>query len=162
MSPNGVGSGSGRLWGMVMRGLVLATAVWMATLIVPGVDCNDWPSLLAAALVLGLLNSLVKPLLVVLSLPFVILAFGLFLLFFNALLLMLSAKLVPGFHVRGFWPAMGASLIISLLSVFLGSPAHFRGGAARARRQRQEPKTESDEPRPINRPPPGKGPIIDV
>lgn len=155
MTPEG-GKG-GRLWGMALRWMVLALAVWMAAQIVPGVAYDDWPSLLAAALMLGLLNSLIKPVLVVLSLPFVILTFGLFLLFINALLLMLSAKLVRGFHVDGFWPAMGASLIVSLLSVFLGSPAHFRGAARTSRRV-----PDRDEPTPIHRPPPGKGPIIDV
>ena len=159
MSPNGVASGGGGWGGMVMRWLVLAVAVWLAAQIVPGVAYDDWQSVLAAALVLGLLNSLVKPLLVLLSLPFVILTFGLFLLFINALLLMLSAKLVAGFHVSGFWPAMGASLIVSLLSVFLGSPAHFRG-ARRTREQAEAP--DANRPTPIHRPPPGKGPIIDV
>jgi putative membrane protein len=144
---------------MLMRWLVLAMAVWLAAQIVPGVAYDDWQSLLAAALVLGLLNSLVKPLLVLLSMPFVILTFGLFLLFINAWLIMLSARLVKGFHVSGFWPAMGVSLIISFLSVLLGKPAFSR----RARRAgRDQRPVGPDGPTPINRPPPGKGPIIDV
>jgi putative membrane protein len=143
--------------GLLMRWLVLTLAVWLSSHVVRGVDYDDGSSLLAAAMVLGLLNSLVKPLLVVLALPFVILSFGLFLLFINAFLLFLADKLVPGFHVSGFWPAMGASLIISLLTVLLGSPAHFRGNGRRRR-----PAQGAGEPTVINRPPPGKGPIIDV
>ena len=140
-----------RLPALLGRWLTLTVAVWLAAVIVPGVGYADWPSLLAAALVLGLLNSLVKPVLLVVSLPFVILTFGLFVLFINALLLLLAAKLVPGFHVAGFWSAMGAALIVSLVSLLFGvrrtpraSAGGFQGRAGR------------------RMPPPGKGPIIDV
>ncbi len=156
MNPEGVDPGSGRLRGLGMRWLMLTIAVWAAANVISGVRYDDVQSLLAAALVLGLLNSLVKPLLVLLAMPFVVVTLGLFLLFINALLLMLSARLVKGFHVDGFWPAIGASLIISLLSVFLGKPA-------RTRRVRVDPRPDvQNGPRPINRPPPGKGPIIDL
>jgi putative membrane protein len=139
-----------------MRWLMLTIAVWVSANVIPGVRCDDVQSLLAAALVLGLLNSLVKPLLVLISMPFVVLTFGLFLLFINAWLLMLAARLVKGFRVDGFWPAMGASLIISLLSVILGK-------SGRSRRVRVDPRPDvQNGPRPINRPPPGKGPIIDL
>ena len=143
-----------RLLGVVIRWVVLALAVWVATHVVRGISADDWPSLLVAALVLGILNSLVKPILVALALPFVVFTFGLFLLFINAFLLMLTAKVVPGFHVAGFWPAMGASLIVSVLSMLLGIPPNFR------RAQRRTPtETPSFGSR---RPPPGQGPIIDV
>lgn len=156
MNPEGVDPGSGRLRGLGMRWLMLTIAVWAAANVISGVRYDDVQSLLAAALVLGLLNSLVKPLLVLLAMPFVVVTLGLFLLFINAWLLMLSARLVKGFHVDGFWPAIGASLIISLLSVFLGKPA-------RTRRVRVDPRPDVQYgPRPINRPPPGKGPIIDL
>jgi putative membrane protein len=145
------------LWGVLLRWLVLTLAVWLSAHVVSGVSYDDWQSLMAAALVLGLLNSLVKPLLVLLAIPFVVLSFGLFLLFINALLLILADKLVHGFHVGGFWSAMGASLMISLLTMLLGSPSHFRGTA-----RRHGNAAGSDEPKVVNRPPPGKGPIIDV
>lgn len=151
------GEGTGqRLVGVGLRWIVLAMAVWAATNIVRGVSSDDWPSLLVAALVLGVLNSLVKPVLVALALPFVVFTFGLFLLFINAFLLMLTSKLVPGFHVAGFWPAMGASLLISVLSLLLGVPPNFR--RQRRRTVVVEPSRRHDD-RP---PPPGKGPIIDV
>lgn len=147
---------SRRVAGMLGRWLVLALAVWAGTHVVRGVSADDWPSLLVAALVLGVLNSLVKPILVALALPFVVFTFGLFLLFINAFLLMITTKVVPGFHVAGFWPAMGASLLISVLSLLLGVPANFR--RQRRRTVVVEPGRRSDG-RP---PPPGKGPIIDV
>ncbi len=142
---------SGGVKGLLTRWLVLTVAVWVAAGVIPGVSYESGSSLLLAALVLGLLNSLVKPVLIVLSLPFVILTFGLFVLIINALVLMLAAKLVEGFHVDGFWPAMGAALIVSLVSMLFGV-------------KRQEPRTWRTVERPTapRTPPPGKGPIIDV
>ncbi len=136
---------------MLGRWLTLTLAVWLAAVIVPGVGYDDGASLLAAALVLGLLNSLVKPLLLLISLPFVILTFGFFVLIINAFLLLLAAKLVPGFHVSGFWPAMGAALIVSLVSLFFG-----------VRRNPRPPAPGYESRSGARMPPPGKGPIIDV
>jgi putative membrane protein len=137
-----------------LRWIVLALAVWAAAAIVPGIDYDDGQSLLIAALVLGVLNAFVKPALSILSLPFVVLTLGLFLVVVNAIVLLLTAWLVPGFHVNGFWPAAGGSLVISIVSFFLGSP-ELRDGTIVITRV----KTVSPIPR---RPPPGKGPIIDV
>jgi putative membrane protein len=143
-----------RIKSIVLRWLALTIGVWVAASLVPGIDTADVSSLLVAALVLGVLNSLVKPILVALALPFVVFTFGIFLLFINAFLLLLTSRLVPGFHVNGFWPAMGASLMISILSMVLGVPANFR------RRRRV---VMTSEARFSGRnPPPGKGPIIDV
>ena len=152
---SGTGSPGQRLWGVAIRWVVLAVAVWVATHLVRGLSYDDWPSLLVAALVLGILNSMVKPILVALALPFVVFTFGLFLLFINAFLLMLTAKVVPGFLVAGFWSAMGASLIVSVLSIMLGIPPNFR----RPQHRRTTMDTTGFTGR---RPPPGQGPIIDV
>ena len=137
----------------LLRWVVLTVAVWAAAGIVPGVSYADPQSLLIAALVLGLLNVFVKPLLQLLSLPFIVASFGFFLLVINALLLKLTAWLVPGFHVAGFWPAVGGSLVISLMSFLLGYPRH-----------RRKIVVDRDDPfaAPQRCPPPGKGPIIDV
>lgn len=143
-----------RMLSLILRWLALAIGVWVAVRLVPGIDAADFASLVVAALVLGILNSLVKPILVALALPFVVFTFGIFLLFINAFLLILTAKLVPGFHVSGFWPAMGASLIISVLSMVLGIPPNFR------RRRRVVMTSEARFG--TQNPPPGKGPIIDV
>lgn len=139
---------------VILRWFVLGLAVWAAAVVVPGINFDDWQSLLIAALVLGVLNAFVKPVLNVLSLPFIVVTLGLFLLVINALMLLLAAWLVPGFHVAGFWSAVGGSVVISLISFFLGSPDR-RGGSLVVNRVH----TVSASPR---RPPPGKGPIIDL
>jgi len=110
-----------RLWGLIIRWILTAISVWVATRLVTGVDFVDWPSLLAAALILGILNALVKPILIAVALPLVLLTLGFMLLFINAFLLMLTANFVPGFHVSGFGSALKASLIISLVSMILGN-----------------------------------------
>jgi putative membrane protein len=137
----------------LLRWCVLTVAVWAAAGIVPGVSYDDWQSLLIASLVLGILNAFVKPLLQVVAIPVIVVSFGFFLLVINALLLKFTAWLVPGFHVTGFWPAVGGSLVISLISMLLGYPRHGRRIVV-----------NSSEPFDPGRrgPPPGKGPIIDV
>lgn len=146
-----------RIWELAIRWMLMAVAVWAST-VVPGVGCDDGRSLLAAALILGILNALVKPGLVALTLPLVVVTLGLALLLINTLLLLLTARLVPGFHVAGFWPAMGASLIISLVSMLLGNS---RFGRRPPRRSPGRGGT-GQEPSRTRTPPPGKGPIIDV
>ena len=149
-----------KLWDWVIRWMLTAAAVWVATWMVRGIWYDDAPSLLAAALILGILNSLVKPILVRVALPLVILSLGFMLLVINAFLLVVTSRLVPGFHVVGFWSAVGGSLIISIVSFLLGN----RGGTGRMRMRRPSRPEEPAyrEPTPIRRPPPGKGPIIDV
>jgi putative membrane protein len=142
------------MFAMLFRWFVLMIAVWAATAIVPGVAYTGWQDLLIASLVLAILNVFVRPLLRLISLPFIILTLGLFLLVINALLLELTAWLVPGFRVDGFWPAMGGSLVISLVSVLLGYPN-------RPRHVVVNPPPPGPPP-PRQGPPPGKGPIIDV
>jgi len=139
----------------IFRWAVLTLSVWASTHIVRGVECNTWQSLLVAALVLGVLNSLVKPVLVLISMPVVVLSLGLFLVIINALLLMLTSKLVEGFHVAGFWSAVGASLIVSLVSMLLGARGRRRGPTVRV-------DSIHVSQTPGGTPPPGKGPIIDV
>jgi putative membrane protein len=142
------------LFALLFRWLVLALAVWVATTMVPGIRCDNAAALWIAALVLGILNSFVKPVLVLISLPFVVISLGLFLLVINALLLWVTSRLVAGFYVEGFWSALGASLIISVISLFLGQ-------TGRRRRRMVYRRWEPPEAAPRG-PPPGKGPIIDV
>lgn len=149
-----------KLWDWIIRWMLTAAAVWVAASVVTGIWYDDAASLLAAALILGILNSLVKPVLVRVALPFVIMSLGFMLLLINGFLLVLTSRLVPGFHVTGFWPAVGGSLIISVVSFLLGN----RGGLT-GKRTRRQPRPEEpaySEPTRIRRPPPGKGPIIDV
>jgi putative membrane protein len=139
--------------GLLLRWMVLSIAVWLAAAIVPGVGYDRAQDVLIAALVLGILNAFVKPMLQLVSIPFILVTLGLFLIVINALLLRLTAWLVPGFHVAGFWPAAGGSLAISLVCVLLGYSSGPRPTVVRPPRPARHPR---------NGPPPGKGPIIDV
>jgi len=138
----------------IFRGIILMTAVWIAAAIVDGISYDNWQSLLIATLVLGILNSVVKPVLQILSIPFIVLSLGFFLLVINAILLHMTAWLVPGFHVSGFWPAVWGSIVISIVSMFLG----YNRRQAPVVVDRPEPFSSSTR----NGPPPGNGPIIDV
>ncbi|MBS0467509.1 MAG: phage holin family protein [Proteobacteria bacterium] len=100
---------------------ITAFALWVASHVFRRLRFDSAGALIVAALLLGLANAVVRPLLVVLTLPLTLLTFGLFLLVINALVLMLVAKLVSGFHLDGFWTAFWASIFMSLLSLVLGA-----------------------------------------
>lgn len=98
-----------------------AVALWLVTVLVPGVTVEDPLHAFLAAIVLGLVNALVKPILVILTLPITILTLGLFLLVINALLFWGVGSLLPGFHVNGFWWGMLGALVYSILTWALSS-----------------------------------------
>lgn len=100
---------------------ITALSLWVASLLFRGLKFDNTGALIGSALLLGLANALVKPLLVVLTLPLTLLSFGLFLLVINALMILLVSALVRGFRVSGFWTAFFASIFISLLSVAVGA-----------------------------------------
>lgn len=100
---------------LVLRWLLTAVALGATAWIVPGIDVRGLASLAVAALVIGLLNALVKPILVVLTLPLTIVTLGLFLLVLNALLFWLAAAVVPGFTVGGFLPAFFGALVLAII-----------------------------------------------
>jgi len=106
--------------GTLVRWLILTLAVWVAAHLVPGIAYDHWQSLLIAALVLGILNAFVKPIILLISLPLIFVTFGFFLVLINALLLKATAWLVPGLHVASFWSALAGSLVISIVSLFFG------------------------------------------
>jgi putative membrane protein len=93
-----------------------AVALWLVTLVMPGVRVDDELNAFIAAIVLGLVNALIKPALVVLTLPVTVLTLGLFLLVLNGLLFWGVASLLPGFHVDGFWWGVGGALLYSILT----------------------------------------------
>ena len=109
----------------VIRWLVTTIAVLVAAHLVPGIGYDGWGALLGASLLLGIINAFVRPILLLLSLPFIIVTMGLFIFVINALLLLLVSKIVPAFHVAGFWSAFFGTIIISLVSWILSS--FFRG-----------------------------------
>lgn len=96
--------------------ILSAIALLVVAYLYPGVQVQDWKAAAVAALVLGLVNTLVKPILVILTLPVTILTLGLFLLVINALCFWAVANLVPGFHVAGFWAAMLGAILYSLIT----------------------------------------------
>lgn len=100
---------------------ITAFALWVASHVFKGLRFGSTGALAASALLLGLANAVVRPLLVVLTLPLTLLSFGVFLLVINALVLMLVARLVKGFHLDGFWTAFWASIFMALLSLLLGA-----------------------------------------
>lgn len=110
---------------LVLRWLIAAAALFVAAKLVPGiaVEGNAWAAFAVMALVLGLVNAVVKPLLKLLTCPLIILTLGLFLLVINALMLLLASWLSQmfgfGFVVHGFWPAFWGALIVSVVTTVL-------------------------------------------
>ena len=104
--------------------VVVAFALWVAANLVPGIGFRSNTTLVLAAVVLGLVNAIVRPLLFVLTLPITILTLGLFYLVVNGLAFALTAALVPGFTVTSFTSAILGALIVSLVSWVLGSIAN--------------------------------------
>ncbi len=98
-----------------------AFSLWLASLVFKGLKFDNGGSLAIAALLLGLANAVVKPLLIILTLPLTLLTFGLFILVINALVMLLVASMIKGFKVSSFWTAFFASLFISLLSIVFGA-----------------------------------------
>jgi putative membrane protein len=113
--------------GFLIRAVVNALAIWLATEIVPGIEAGSVTTVVVAALVLGLVNAIVRPVLLVLTLPLTLVTLGLFLFVLNALCLWLTSAVVPGFEVRGFWPAFWGALIVSALSWVVNGFVSDRG-----------------------------------
>lgn len=106
---------------LFVKWLLLASALLFTAYIYSGVEVRSFGSALAAAFVIGLLNTFVRPILVVLTLPATLLTVGLFLFVINALMFWAAAELLGGFEVRGFVSALVGSLIYSLLGVVIES-----------------------------------------
>jgi putative membrane protein len=110
---------------LLVRWLILALGVMLATKLVRGISCEDGMALLAVVVLLSFFNAILKPLLVLFTLPFIIVTMGLGVLVINALLFLLVGRLVDGFHVASFWSAVGGSLVVSvtnwLVSAFVRS-----------------------------------------
>lgn len=109
----------------LIRWAINAVALYVAVLIVPGIQFNGaWTGILWLALIIGLLNALVRPLLKFLTCPLIILTLGLFTILINTVLLLLTSMIGQsfgiGFTVDGFWQALLGSLVISFVSVVMG------------------------------------------
>jgi putative membrane protein len=104
---------------LLVRIIIGTIAVLVTDLLLPGVRAEDFLTGLLVAVVLALLNAFLKPVLILFTLPVTLLTLGLFLLVINAGMVLLAARIVPGFVVEGFWWAMGFSVLLSLVQGFL-------------------------------------------
>jgi putative membrane protein len=106
------------LAGFLLRAVFAAIGLWIASRIVPGIEVYGLGSLAAAALILGIVNAFVRPVLLILTLPLTIMTLGLFLLVINAAMLGLTSAFLHGFQVHGFFAALWGSIVVSLVSWF--------------------------------------------
>ena len=113
--------------GFIIRVLIVAAGLWVASKIVPGVEISDGSSLLLAALVLGVINAFVRPVVVIMTLPLTILTLGLFLLVINAAMLSLAAWLLDGMTVASFWSALFGSIVVAITGWIASSFISDRG-----------------------------------
>ncbi|WP_298746239.1 phage holin family protein [uncultured Brevundimonas sp.] len=104
----------------IVQFLVTCLALWLAAQVVPGVGFTDTPSLLLAAILLGVANAVVRPVLTVLTFPLTLITFGLFLLVVNAAMIGLVAALLGGFVVDGLWAGIGAAVVTGVVSWLAG------------------------------------------
>lgn len=102
---------------LLTRWLVLAVGVTIAAKVIPGIEYTDGLTLFVVVLLLSFLNVILKPLLVLFTLPFIVLTMGLGMVVINALLFLFVGKIVDGFHVGGFWSAIGGALIVSVTNL---------------------------------------------
>ncbi|WP_298425899.1 phage holin family protein [Rhodoblastus sp.] len=102
--------------GFLLRAAIVALGLWVASRIVPGIAFNSPETLLVAAVLLGIVNAIVRPILILFTLPITVLTLGLFLLVVNGLMIELVAHLLDGFIVEGFGAAILTSLVVSLVS----------------------------------------------
>ncbi|MEE8126606.1 MAG: phage holin family protein [Nitrospirales bacterium] len=105
--------------GFFIRCGITGLAVLLASQIIPGLEITSVASGVAAVVILSFLNAIIRPILYLLSAPFILVTLGLFMMLINAFLLHVVAFFVKGFLVSGFWPAVGGALIISLVSGIL-------------------------------------------
>ena len=118
-----------RMKHFVFRWAITTIAVMVASSIIPGIRYDTVAALIGAALLLGILNAFVRPILLILSVPLILLTLGFFILILNALMLFFVPSIVIGFHVDSFWSAFWGAIVISIVSWILS--AFFRGSDGR-------------------------------
>ena len=120
--------------GFLFRLAITALGLWAAATIVPGIRIEGWRSLILSALLLGIVNAVIRPIIVILTLPITVLTLGLFILVVNGISLGLVAWLVPGFHLAGLPAATLGALVVGLTGWFASA---FVGGSGRIERIRR-------------------------
>ncbi len=118
--------GSQNMPGILIRWLITTLAILLIPQIISGVEIKGVGAAVAAAAILGILNALVRPFLVLLTLPLTIISLGLFILVINAIIFQLAGAIVPGLVISSFWSAFKGSLVVSLVSWIVNS---YIGGA---------------------------------
>ncbi len=120
--------------GFLLRAVIAAIGLWLATVWVPGVHMRSVGTLLLAAVLLGVVNAIVRPIALILTLPLTILTLGLFLLVLNAAMVALVAAMLPGFHLAGFRAALLTAIIVWLTG-WIGSALIGHRGIERFKRR---------------------------
>ena len=100
----------------IVQALAAALGFWVASRIVPGVHARGVGSLIAAGVILGIVNALVRPILILLTIPLTLLTLGLFLFVVNGITVWITAAFLKGVDVNGLWPAILASIVITVIS----------------------------------------------
>jgi putative membrane protein len=127
---------------LLVRWLVLALGVMLATKIVPGIKCDNGSTLIAVVLLLSFFNAILKPVLVLFTLPFILVTMGLGVIVINALLFLFVGHLVNGFVVEGFWSAVGGSLVVSFTNLVVSA---FTRGAKKQSGPPAKPPAPKDD-----------------
>lgn len=104
---------------ILINWVISALVIIAASYLLPGVHIANFTAALVTAVVLGIINVLIKPVLIILTLPITIVTLGLFTLVINALMILIASSIVPGFKVDGFWWAFIFSIVLSLINSFL-------------------------------------------
>jgi putative membrane protein len=104
---------------LLLKILVSSLAVFFSAYILPGVELAGYPSAIVVAIVLGVFNAFLRPVLILLTIPVTVFSFGLFLLVINAFIILLTDQLLDGFSVRGFWTALLFSIIVTVVTSLL-------------------------------------------
>lgn len=125
---------------LLVRWLVLALGVMLATKIVPGIKCDNGTTLIAVVVLLSFLNAILKPLLVLFTLPFIVITMGFGVVLINALLFLFVGELVRGFVVDGFWSAVGGSLVVSVTNLVVSAVTRSANGGRRGPPRERKPK----------------------
>src|SRR3989454_7683801 len=119
--------------GFLFRLVITGLGLWAAETVVPGVRLDGWGNLVVAALLLGIVNAVIRPIILILTLPLTVLTLGLFILVVNGISLALVAWVLPGFPVAGLVPAVRGSIVVGLTGWFAST---FVGGWGRIERIR--------------------------
>src|SRR6267378_2304066 len=120
--------------GFLVRLLITALGLWVADQLLAGIGFDSTGALIVSALLLGVVNAVIRPIILILTLPLTVLTLGLFILIVNGISLALVAALVPGFHIAGLWSATVGAIIVGLTS---WAASAFIGGSGRIERMKR-------------------------